>query len=47
MNDEAQLAFTHKKEMAVSISGAKQEETRKRGLAKVMQVLKTGEKWTG
>lgn len=42
-----QLAFTHKKEMAVSISGAKQEETKKRRLAKVMQVLKTGAKWTG
>ena len=41
------LAFTHKKEMAISISGAKQEETKKRRLAKVMQVLKTGVKWTG
>ena len=41
------LAFTHKKEMALSISGAKQEETRNRRLAKVMQVLKSGEKWTG
>ncbi len=41
------LAFTHKKEMALSISGAKQEETRKRRLAKVMQVLKTGAKWMG
>ena len=41
------LAFTHKKEMANSISGAKQEETRKRRLAKVMGVLKTGAKWTG
>jgi hypothetical protein len=36
------LAFTHKKEMANSISGAKQEETKKRRLVKVMQVLKTG-----
>jgi len=42
-----ELAFTHKKEMANSISGAKQQETRKRRLAKVMQVLKTGAKWTG
>lgn len=42
-----ELAFTHKKEMASSISGAKQEETKKRRLAKVMQVLKTGAKWTG
>jgi hypothetical protein len=42
-----ELAFTVKKEMAISISGAKQEETKKRRLAKVMQVLKTGAKWTG
>ena len=41
------LPFTHKKEMANSIAGAKQEETRKRRLAKVMQVLKTGTKWRG
>ncbi len=41
------LAFTHKKEMANSISGAKQEETRQRRLAKVMAVLKSGTKWTG
>ncbi|MGA2100724.1 MAG: YdeI/OmpD-associated family protein [Candidatus Sulfotelmatobacter sp.] len=42
-----QLAFTHKKEMANSILGAKQEETRKRRLTKVMDVLMTGAKWTG
>jgi hypothetical protein len=42
-----ELAFTVKKEMANSISGAKQEETKKRRLAKVMQILKTGAKWTG
>jgi hypothetical protein len=41
------LAFTHKKEMANAISGAKQEGTRKRRLAKVIAVLKTGAKWTG
>jgi len=41
------LPFTHKKEMAISIRDAKQEETKKRRLAKVMQVLKTGAKWTG
>ena len=41
------LAFTHKKEMAISIRDAKQEETKKRRLAKVMQVLKTGAKWMG
>jgi hypothetical protein len=36
------LAFTDKKELAISIRAAKQEETRKRRLAKLMQVLKTG-----
>jgi Domain of unknown function (DUF1905)/Bacteriocin-protection, YdeI or OmpD-Associated len=41
------LSFTHKKEMARYIIEAKQEETKKRRLAKVMQVLKTGAKWTG
>lgn len=41
------LAFTHKKEMVNWISGAKQDETRQRRLAKVMAVLKTGAKWTG
>ncbi len=41
------LSFTHKKEMAASISGTKQEETKKRRLAKVVQVLRTGAKWTG
>ena len=45
------LAFTDKKELAISIRAAKQEETRKRRLAKLMQVLKTGragpdESWT-
>jgi hypothetical protein len=33
--------------MALSIRDAKQEETKKPRLAKVMQVLKTGAKWTG
>ena len=41
------LSFTHKKEMSRSITEAKQEETRKRRLAKVMGVLKTGAKWIG
>ena len=41
------LAFTHKKEMAQAILGAKQEETRTRRLAKIMDVLKTGTTWTG
>jgi hypothetical protein len=41
------LSFSHKKEMAIWIAGAKQEETRARRLAKVMQVLKSGTKWMG
>jgi Flp pilus assembly protein CpaB len=41
------LSFTHKKEMTLAISGAKQEETRTRRLAKIMQILKTGARWTG
>ncbi len=41
------LAFTHKKEMAISILAAKQEVTKTRRLARVMQVLKTGAMWTG
>ncbi|HYM79444.1 MAG TPA: YdeI/OmpD-associated family protein [Candidatus Dormibacteraeota bacterium] len=41
------LAYTHRREMANSITGAKQEETRKRRLAKVIEVLKSGGKWTG
>ncbi|HLW86253.1 MAG TPA: YdeI/OmpD-associated family protein [Candidatus Sulfotelmatobacter sp.] len=41
------LSFSHKKEMAFSIREAKQEETRSRRLAKIMQVLTTGAKWTG
>jgi hypothetical protein len=41
------LAFTHKKEMALAISGAKQEKTKKRRLRKIMDVLASGKKWTG
>ena len=41
------LSFTNKKEIALSISSAKQEETRRRRLAKAMNILKTGQKWTG
>lgn len=41
------LAFTHKKEMARWITEARQDETKKRRLAKVMDVLKTGAQWTG
>jgi len=41
------LSFTNQKEIALSINGAKQEETRARRLAKAMDSLKTGKKWTG
>jgi hypothetical protein len=41
------LSFTHKKEMALAIVGAKQEETRARRLGKILEILKTGEKWKG
>ncbi len=41
------LAFTHKKEMANWIREAKQDETKERRLAKVVDVLKKGTKWTG
>jgi len=41
------LSFTHQKEMARSITEAKQDETRARRLAKVMNILSTGKKWTG
>jgi hypothetical protein len=41
------LAYTHQKEIVLSITGAKQEETRARRLAKAMNILKTGKKWTG
>jgi hypothetical protein len=41
------LSFTHKKEMARAITGAKQEETRTRRLGKIMQILKAGARWTG
>ena len=41
------LSFTHKKEMARAIVGAKQEETRARRLGKIMEILKAGAKWTG
>jgi hypothetical protein len=41
------LSFTNQKEVALSITGAKQEETRQRRLAKAMDILKSGKKWTG
>ena len=41
------LSFTHNKAMALCIRDAKQDETKKRRLDKVMEVLKTGAKWSG
>jgi hypothetical protein len=41
------MSFSNKKEMALAIVGAKQEETRRRRLAKIVEILKTGAKWTG
>ena len=41
------LSFTHKKEMALAIAGAKQAETRARRLIKIIGILETGAKWTG
>jgi len=40
-------SFSNQKEMARSITEVKQDETRLRRLAKVMDILKTGKKWTG
>jgi hypothetical protein len=39
-------SFTHQKEMARALTGAKQEETRARRLARIMNIIKTGKKWT-
>jgi hypothetical protein len=41
------LSFTSQKEIARSITGAKKEETLVRRLAKAVDILKTGKKWTG
>jgi hypothetical protein len=41
------MSFTNKKEIANCIREVKQDETRVRRLAKVMGILKSGEKWTG
>lgn len=41
------LSFTHKKEVALAIEGAKQKETRTRRLTKIMGILESGAKWTG
>jgi hypothetical protein len=40
-------SFSNKKEMARSIVEVKQETTRARRLAKVIDILKNGKKWTG
>jgi len=39
-------SFSNQKEMAFAISGAKQEETRKRRLARIVDIVKSGKKWT-
>jgi len=41
------LSFTNQKEMVRSITEVKQEDTRLRRLARVMDHLTTGKKWTG
>jgi len=38
-------SYTHQKEMARAIAGAKQEETRARRLARIMDIVRTGKKW--
>jgi Domain of unknown function (DUF1905)/Bacteriocin-protection, YdeI or OmpD-Associated len=40
-------SYSNRKEMARSIIEVKQEETRARRLAKVMDILKNGKKWMG
>jgi len=40
-------SYSNRKEMARAILDVKQEETRVRRLAKVMDILKNGKKWTG
>jgi hypothetical protein len=39
-------SFSNQKEMALAITGAKQEETRARRLARIMDIVKNGRKWT-
>jgi hypothetical protein len=41
------MSFSNRKEIALSITQVKQEETRARRLAKAMDILKSGKKWTG
>ena len=40
-------SYTHQKEMARWITEAKQEETRARRFAKVIEIVKGGKKWMG
>ena len=40
-------SFSNRKEMAIAIRDAKQEETQTRRLANIMAILTTGAKWTG
>ena len=39
-------SFSNQKEMALAITGAKQEETRARRLGRIMDIVKAGKKWT-
>jgi len=41
-----EYSFSNQKEMAIFITGAKQEETRARRLARVIDIVKAGKKWT-
>jgi hypothetical protein len=38
-------SFSNQKEMALAITGAKQDETRARRLARIIDIIKTGKKW--
>ena len=39
-------SFSNQKEMALAIAGAKQEETRARRLARILDIVKNCKKWT-
>ena len=41
------MSYTHRKEIALWIAEAKKDETRERRLAKAMDILQHGKKWTG
>jgi hypothetical protein len=43
----SKLSYTFQKEMVRSFTEPKQEETRQRKLARVVDILKTGKKWPG